>query len=107
MAEQIPTRSRTLVKVRDRRSCALCGGPAKVGQWSHRRRRGREVDTHSPANGLWMHVACHAWCHSHPIEAKARGLMVSQFVADVATIAVDHAVLGEVYLDHDGGYSPV
>lgn len=106
MANAIPTRSRELVKARDRGCCAICGNPARVGQWSHRRRRGREADAHSPANGLWTHVSCHAGLHDDPIGAKARGWMVSQFVADVTIIPVDHALYGMVYLDHDGGHSP-
>ena len=104
MTNEIPTRSRNLVKARDQRHCAICGIPARVGQWSHRQRR--NVGGHSPANGLWTHVKCHASLHDNPKVAIANGWQVSSYAADVTTIAVNHALFGWVYLDHEGGYSP-
>lgn len=81
--------------------------PALAGQWHHRRsRRVRDKFRHSPCNGLWLCLDCHAWVHAHPLLARQSGWIVSQHESDPSSVPVVHALWGRVRLTHDGGWVP-
>lgn len=65
------------VMVRDGGACSIrVSGVCTLNaaEWAHRQRRQRGNDV--PSNGLAACRECHAWCHAHPVEAKAKGWMV-------------------------------
>lgn len=57
-----------------------------AAEWAHRQRRQRGNDV--PSNGLAACRECHAWCHAHPVEAKAKGWMVHSHHPDPAGVPV-------------------
>jgi hypothetical protein len=77
--KDIPEESRRLVTVRDHGRCVRCMGPGT--DWHHRRsRRVREAHRHCPCNGVLLCRSDHRWAHDNPEEARASGLIVSQWM---------------------------
>lgn len=100
MTNNIPTKSRLLVRSRDSGHCCRCGGQGN--EWHHRRRK-RVLDehTHLPCNGITLCTVCHAWVHAHPTVSKGMGWIVSAH-----DNPHDHPVhtfmYGWALLSHDG-----
>lgn len=87
MATQIPTRSREIVLERDKR-CVRCGASGLV-QWHHRRsRRVTGTHQHCVCNGVLLCPTCHREVHANPQESNQRGLIVSSYIDEPASIPV-------------------
>lgn len=101
MANEIPTRSRLIVKERDGEQCYRCGSSG--AEWSHRRPRAVKGGhfQHCPCNGLWMCRTCHAFCHANPAEARTFGWFVSSSEDAPYTVPAK-AYYGWHLLDCDG-----
>lgn len=85
----------------------MCGEPLRGrAERAHRIRRRDGGDR--LANLLLLHPGCHAWTHSHPVEAMERGLIVHALSSiDVALVPVRLGTRGLVLLDDDGGWERV
>ena len=64
------------------------------------------------ANGLILCgsgvTGCHGWVESHRAQARMDGFLIPINGVQVAEeVPVRHALLGLVYLDNDGGWTPV
>jgi len=103
MSNEIPTKSRDVVKLRDMGQCVRCGGGGSA--WHHRRRRNvADVHQHCPCNGVLLCTTCHTWVHAHPFEAKGKGFIVSAHEPSPWTIPVQ-AHFSRISLDCEGSYS--
>lgn len=103
MSSPIPTKSRALVRERDRDQCARCTG--RGSEWHHRRSRSvRDEHRHCACNGVWLCHTCHAWVHAHPFDARALGLIVSRHSVPTEK-QMEHALFGWVRLTCDGKQS--
>lgn len=74
---------RAIIKARSAGYCERCALPLlRNGQVHHRRPRGmggtRRAGSGQPANGLWVHPACHAKVESDREKALAHGWLVRQ-----------------------------
>lgn len=73
---------RPLVDARSDGHCDRCGQPLPVLDDGshlfalHHRQARTQGGSDSPENALIVHARCHAWIHSHPIEAKDSGWIV-------------------------------
>ena len=57
----------------------MCRGAGS--EWHHRRSRSvRGGHRHCPCNGLLLCYVCHPDVHSHPTDARLKGLIVSRHV---------------------------
>lgn len=75
----IPDWSRQAVRSRARDRCEMCGSPAPMGHWHHRRSRSvRDIHTHCPCNGAWLCGTCHRIVHENPMTARLNGFIVSR-----------------------------
>lgn len=63
-------------------------------EWHHRQRRGHARD-HRPCNGLAACRPCHSWIHAHPVDAMAKGWIVSTSVPTPAPVAALVRMRGE------------
>lgn len=87
MPNPIPAQSRATVLKRDQR-CVRCGAGGSAA-WHHRRsRRVSGVHQHCACNGVLLCHTCHAHVHAHPSESAERGLIVSSFIDEPASIPV-------------------
>jgi 5-methylcytosine-specific restriction protein A len=76
MSNEIPTKSRELVKARSNGRCERCGGAGT--DWHHRRRRAvKDEHTHHPCNGVLLCRTCHSWAHAHPRLAREEGWILA------------------------------
>lgn len=74
----IPLRSRVLVETREQDRCLRCG--MRGSEWHHRRKRSiKDEHQHCSCNGVLLCKTCHVWAHAHPVEAKVKGFIVTQF----------------------------
>lgn len=97
----IPTRSRNLVRARDRFLCVRCGCTGR--HWHHRRSRAvHDEHEHCTCNGVWLCASCHSWVHTNPFLARTEGLIVSRY-QEPASVAM-RTVYGQVLPDCDGGF---
>jgi len=100
----IPTKSREIVRKRDRGTCVRCGLPGR--EWHHRRSRSVRGDhRHCPCNGVTLCHVDHKWVHSNPIEAMALGLIVSRWVDNPSNVPVS-TVYGLAMQDCEGERKP-
>jgi len=107
MANRIPTRSRDVVKARERFRCARCGGSAPTGEWHHRRTRAvKDEWTHHWTNGVWLCKTCHDAVHAHPTRARVEGYIVGSFQPRPGALPVKLWTGEWVHLNEEGGYSP-
>lgn len=113
MRNQIPQRSRDLVRERQLGRCLRCGCPIQrgAGSWHHRRTRRRiDAHTHCPCNGILLCgdgvQGCHGWTHGvGNFEARQSGLIVSRYVDDPAEILIESNYYEDpIRLDHEGGF---
>ena len=99
MSNEIPTKTRKVVKERWLHRCARCSGPGAEIQHRVRRREGG----HRFSNLCLMCHTCHqTWAHAHPDEARRTGFIVPTW-ADPSTVPLK-AWIGWVQLDDEGGY---
>lgn len=99
----IPTKSRELVKKRDKDQCVRCRG--RGTEWHHRRSRSvRGEHRHCPCNGILLCKTCHDWVHANPFHARSKGWIVSRH-ADPSEQQMDNVSLGWIRLQCDGMYS--
>lgn len=76
MSNEIPTRSRELVRARDEDRCQRCGSGRNLA-WHHRRRRSVKGHfQHCPCIGVQLCPTCHRWAHANPEAAQKVGLIV-------------------------------
>lgn len=96
---------REQIRERAKDRCEKCGSLALYHQIHHRRPRGmggsKDPDTGSPANGLWVHPACHAKIESNREESLEAGYLVRQGV-DPTAVPVKIGISWYL-LDHQGG----
>lgn len=99
---EIPTKSRQLLRQRDEGQCVRCGS-GQGSQWHHRRRRGIKGGhfQHCACNGVTLCPTCHTWVHANPALARERGFIVSAHIDEPNAVPVD-AFYGKVLLDCDG-----
>lgn len=98
----IPQASRLLVETREIGRCLRCG--MRGSDWHHRRKRSvKDEHQHCACNGVLLCRTCHTWAHAYPLEAKAKGYIVSQFQPSPGLTQVD-AWHGAVTLWCDGSY---
>lgn len=105
-ATAIPSRSRQLVKARDRWRCARCRKFLNEGGECHHRRSKsvRDAVTHSPCNLIYLCGADHRWVHANPLLAKAEGFIVSRH-SDPRKEPLQHALWGLVLLTEQGKFT--
>lgn len=101
--DRIPTASRLAVQARDKGRCVMCGGQGS--EWHHRRTRAtKDQHRHEACNGIWLCKTDHDFAHSHPLEARASGWIVSKFISDPSSVPVE-TWHGLVYLTCEGGFT--
>lgn len=100
---QIPERSHTLVRQRQRFMCLRCGG--RGTDWHHRRKRNvKDRHQHCPCNGVLLCRTCHRWAHAHPALAVKTGFIVSSYENDPGAVPVVNSRGVTVTLRCDGTY---
>jgi hypothetical protein len=101
VTDRVPTRSREIVKARERGRCLRCGGPGI--QWCHRRRRNvADGHQHCPCNGWWGCLDCHQlWQHQNPREAEETGFAVSSYSTTPGSVPIE-TWYGVLYLECNG-----
>lgn len=89
MGNDIPTRSRELVRARDQDRCQRCGS-TNAPAWHHRRRRAVKGGhfQHCACIGIQLCPTCHGWAHSQPKAAALVGFIVSSHEEAPWTIPV-------------------
>lgn len=89
MSNDIPTRSRELVRARDGDQCQRCGS-ANAPAWHHRRRRGIKGGHHQHCAciGIQMCPTCHSWAHANPAQAQLTGFIISAYEDEPWTVPV-------------------
>lgn len=101
---QIPTKSREVVRERDKGLCCRCGMSATA--WHHRRSRSvKGLHQHCPCNGISLCQTCHDWVHAHPFDARSQGWIVSRSTADPGGQQMQCHRLGWIKLTCDGLWS--
>lgn len=91
------------LRERSRSRCELCGvafGASDKVVRHHRQRRA--VGGDRLANLLMLHDACHVRIHSHPVESREAGWIVSTYIADPASVPVAYQRGRQVWLDDEG-----
>lgn len=100
---QVPDRTRGLVTVRDRFLCVRCA--LKGTDLHHRRSRSvSDGHTHCSCNLVLLCPDCHRWAHTNPFLARGAGLIVSKYVSDPFTKALE-TTTGEMKLDCEAGFT--
>lgn len=79
MGNEIPTKSREVVRARDMGTCIRCGMGGT--DWHHRRRRAVKNGhfQHCPCIGVTLCRTCHAWAHANPRRAQETGFIISAY----------------------------
>jgi hypothetical protein len=74
-----------------------------AGAQCHHRQRRREGG-HAVSNLVWLCRTCHEWAHADPVEATAKGFIISVYVEDTTQIRIK-TFAGWVKFDNEGGYA--
>jgi hypothetical protein len=72
----------------------------KGAQMHHRQRR-REGG-HAVSILVWLCRTCHEWAHANPVEATAKGFIISVFVSDTTKVPIK-TFAGWALFDDEGG----
>jgi hypothetical protein len=103
VSSHIPTKSREIVRTRERGLCTRCRG--RGTEWHHRRSRSvRDAHQHCPCNGVLLCKTCHDWVHANPFEARALGLIVSRYRIP-SEMQVEHNLYGWAWLTCTGTWA--
>lgn len=82
MGNEIPTKSRQLVRARDGDQCARCGAGNHLA-WHHRRRRAVKGHfQHCPCIGIQLCHTCHSFVHAYPATAALTGFIIGAHVEE-------------------------
>lgn len=92
-----------LLEARAGGCCEKCGKECGPVERHHRKRRREGGD--SLQNILWLGKPCHLATHSHPVEARKFGWIVSSY-ADPLTVPVLWRSKEWMLLTEDGGMVP-
>lgn len=76
---------RTQVWERDEGRCVCCGMGLGWGFECHHRRLRKQQGQDSLENCIALSSGCHAYWHSHPLEARLRGLIVPSWASPTET----------------------
>lgn len=117
-ATGFPSHVVQLIWQRDRGCCARCGRGVswerRGDDWAihHRSPRGmgstKRPWVNRAANGVLLCNACHDQVESERAAAKLDGFLVSKFgQVESCETRIRHALYGWVYLDDEGGVTPI
>lgn len=99
------TRTRERIKARSGGRCERCSGHGR--EYAHRRGRGvRDEHTGCTCNACWLCRTCHRELTLNPDKALREGFQVSKYQDEPWTVPVQ-TVAGWVYLDCEGGWTPL
>lgn len=97
MSNEIPTKSREVVRERQGGQCARCGNTYTALHHRMRRREG--------GHGWWNLVGlcgtCHGWAHANPGKAQEHGYILPIHIDDIPAAPIK-TVWGWVTFDLDG-----
>jgi 5-methylcytosine-specific restriction protein A len=76
-------KTRKTIEQRAAGMCEVCGSTVRTPQIHHRKPRGmggtKKVESRSPANGLYVHLACHERIERNRTDAYTNGYLVHQY----------------------------